>query len=167
MYKLGSLWYELFDNTIPNNGISYNQVDSISTTSTKILNQNHIEDIIISNREVKIRIQKIDSVEKFYAHFPICIWTLEYYILVSWETSILKNLTVSFPDRQHPFDKKISNASYSLDCLRWDIIRSDIIPEMNMILIKDCKNISTDNNFWKLLRNRIPSNHPLSLIPQH
>lgn len=94
----------------------------------------------------------------FWVTFGCRIWETNYRIVINGNISLTQK-TVKYPDRTHPFLKKGIQ-------LR-DIIRDDIHPEMNFTLynVDTQAIIRTNPEFWKQFRYRIPSTHPLSLIP--
>ncbi len=96
----------------------------------------------------------------FWVSFPCKIWDVSFRIIVSWST-VLTHKTQQFTKRNHPFLKNEIHLK--------DIIRSDIHPEMDITLysLDTHKIIPTNSEFWKQFRNRIPSTHPLSLIPTY
>ncbi len=121
----------------------------------KILNINWWFVVNVDNSKIIININE----NEFYVSFPVVINSNLFVIIISWNNTLLKDWLIKW--REHPFLSNpfnIRKMSY-LDIKIW----------MRFTLQKmgSTEIIKTNDQFWKQLRQRIPSSHPLSLNPNN
>lgn len=116
-----------------------------------------VVDIIDSSTKVII------EGNQFHAFFPIVVSSKEYIIIITWNTKLVEKKWINW--RRHPFSK-IHYWTYAVgELTRWDVATNN----MSFMLLEPHNNklLNTNDAFWLEFRNRIPANHPLSLIPQY
>lgn len=107
--------------------------------------------VYVDDSKVSINLHE----NEFYASFPITIDDNWFIIIISWNNKLLEDWLIKW--RRHPFLNNPFNIKHMSPL--------DIKSGMNFDFQKigSTEVIRTNDQFWKQLRQRISSSHPLSL----
>ena len=149
------------------------------TIQLPIVHQNHFANSVDKllwvsrNASIVFGVEELENTitdTKFSVIFRCSIDEKSYTIILAGTSTDIEN-SPQFEGRESPLKyRRIPTIGLNDEwkIVTW-LIRSDIHPNMTLTLMDESGLIveNTSSEFWNQLRKRIPSTHPLSLIPQY